>query len=133
MSKPNFLFICTFNHTRSITAESLFWQDERFVVKSAGTAPLGQSRIQISRGMLNWASHIFVMEPVHGRYLMNTFPDLFPDKTQYNHFPSPPEYVKMSRGKRLYLLNIEDNFHPHETELENLINKNINLITETIL
>jgi len=122
------LFICTINRSRSKTAEDIFSQDKRFKVKSAGTAPPCQSRVHVSLHRLNWADDIFVMESVHAKYLMNTFPQLFPDKSKYQEgLPKFPGYLELINKKRLYILDIADVFAPNESELEDILKQKVSL------
>lgn len=59
----NILFVCSRNEWRSRTAESIFKNDQRFYVRSAGTA--NNARVKVSAALINWADVIFVMENKH--------------------------------------------------------------------
>ena len=52
------LFVCTANVDRSKTAEDLYKNDPRLVVKSCGVAPFAQ--VVVTRDLLDWADRIFV-------------------------------------------------------------------------
>lgn len=58
--RPNILVVCGRNKKRSRTAESIFKNDNRFNIRSAGLSP--KSDRKISESDLNWADLIFVME-----------------------------------------------------------------------
>ncbi len=58
--KPNILVVCGRNKKRSRTAESIFKNDDRFNIRSAGLSQ--QSERKVSRKDVNWADLVFVME-----------------------------------------------------------------------
>jgi predicted protein tyrosine phosphatase len=53
------LFVCTANRDRSPTAESLYREDPRYEVRSAGVAPFATT--PITADLLLWADRVFVM------------------------------------------------------------------------
>jgi len=59
----NILFLCSRNKWRSRTAESIFKNNNLHQVKSAGTEPSAQ--IRVNQKLLDWADLIFVMEKKH--------------------------------------------------------------------
>ncbi len=59
-NRPNILVVCGRNKKRSRTAESIFKNDNRFNIRSAGLSP--KSDRKITENDLNWADLIFVME-----------------------------------------------------------------------
>jgi len=61
--RPNILVVCGRNKKRSRTAESIFKNDNRFNIRSAGLSP--KSERKITENDLNWADLIFVMETGH--------------------------------------------------------------------
>jgi len=63
---------------RSATAHELYKEDERFEVKSAGTAE--DAAIVISRELIEWADSIIVMEKHHRATIRKHFPDLYDTK-----------------------------------------------------
>lgn len=71
MNKPKLLFVCTYNQWRSLTAEIIFKQDERFQVKSAGTSASAQH--VISNKDIEWADHILCMENRHKEAIKDKF------------------------------------------------------------
>ena len=71
------LFVCTANVDRSKTAEDLYKNDPRLVVKSCGVAPFAQ--VVVTRDLLDWADRIFVMnegEDHHVTAIRRRFPSL---------------------------------------------------------
>ena len=72
------LFICSKNEWRSRTAETIFKKDNRFEVRSAGTAR--GARIRVNAGLLQWADIVFVMEDHHRKRLQETFPNIIAQK-----------------------------------------------------
>ena len=68
------LVLCSRNQWRSPTAEALYRDDPRVVVRSAGTSP--QARVRVSEKLLRWADRILVMEHRHRRQLVAQFPAL---------------------------------------------------------
>ncbi|MCL4208585.1 protein tyrosine phosphatase [Patescibacteria group bacterium] len=71
MNKPKLLFVCTYNQWRSLTAEIIFKQDDRFEVKSAGTSKSAQH--VISNKDVEWADHILCMENRHKEAIKDKF------------------------------------------------------------
>lgn len=67
------LFVCTANMQRSPTAETMYRNDPRFQVKSAGTHALANR--QVSRELVRWADLIVVMEERHARDIESAFRD----------------------------------------------------------
>ncbi|MBN2421841.1 phosphotyrosine protein phosphatase [Candidatus Woesearchaeota archaeon] len=68
----NLLFVCIANIQRSKTAEALFKKDKRFSVKSAGVSEYAEN--QVTKKILEWADHVFVMEPWHQNFIEKRFP-----------------------------------------------------------
>ncbi len=66
------LFVCSGNIDRSPTAEALLKGKEGFEVKSAGTWPFAPT--VISKGLIDWADIIFVMEEQHRQALLRIDP-----------------------------------------------------------
>jgi predicted protein tyrosine phosphatase len=72
------LFVCTANELRSRTAEDIFKDDRRFEVKSAGTHSCANNII--TKELLEWADHIFVMEKRHRNIIHKRYPDIYKNK-----------------------------------------------------
>ncbi len=73
--REHILFVCTANVDRSRTAEDLYEGDERYEVRSAGTAPF--ATVPVNRDLLLWADRVFVMcekEDRHQTQLRLRFP-----------------------------------------------------------
>lgn len=77
-SREQLLFICSRNQWRSPTAAALFKDSDRYVAKSAGISD--QARIKITRGMIDWADKIFVMEKRHAAIIRQKYPDNIQDR-----------------------------------------------------
>ncbi len=88
----NVLFVCSRNQWRSRTAESIFKNDDRFQVRSAGTART--ARIRLSSTLIDWADHILVMEDQHLKFIREQFRDQLPGKQLFNlDIPDDYQYL----------------------------------------
>jgi len=67
----NILFVCSRNKWRSRTAETIFKNNQKHDVKSAGTE--NEARIKVTEKLINWADLIFVMEKKHKTRLKDKF------------------------------------------------------------
>jgi predicted protein tyrosine phosphatase len=67
----NLLVVCGQNKKRSRTAESIYKNDSRLSIRSAGLSP--QSRRKLSRDDLSWASLVLVMESKHKKKIRELF------------------------------------------------------------
>ena len=74
----NILFICSRNQWRSRTAETIFKNNQKHNVKSAGTE--NEARIRVTEKLINWADLIFVMEKRHKERLRDKFGVVIDDK-----------------------------------------------------
>jgi protein-tyrosine phosphatase len=74
----NILFVCSRNKWRSRTAETIFKDNQKHNVKSAGTE--NEARITVTEKLINWADLIFVMEKKHKERLRDKFGQLIDDK-----------------------------------------------------
>jgi predicted protein tyrosine phosphatase len=74
----NVLFICSRNKWRSLTAETIFKDNQKHNVKSAGTE--NEARIRVTEKLINWADLIFVMEKKHKERLRDKFGALVDEK-----------------------------------------------------
>ncbi|MBW4888340.1 protein tyrosine phosphatase [Mucilaginibacter sp. HMF5004] len=97
---PNLLFICSKNQWRSPTAELLFKNHPNHNARSAGTS--GQARIRVSEKLILWADVIFVMERKHRDIIKQRF-------------------ASAIAGKKLEVLDIEDNYPFNDPELIELL------------
>lgn len=103
----NLLFVCSKNQWRSPTAETLYRNDSRVRVRSAGTSASAKKRI--SERELNWADVILVMENKHTKIITS----------QFNYLNLPP----------IVVLDIPDEYQYMSDELVEMIK----LSTEDIL
>lgn len=110
-SRLRVLFVCSMNRWRSPTAETLYRNDARLEVRSAGVR-LGARRT-ITREDLEWADFIFVMEREHIRRICDLFPGL----------PLP----------RVCILEIPDEFRFMDPELQELLREAIDPELEAAL
>lgn len=97
---PNLLFICSRNQWRSPTAEKLFKNHPVHNARSAGTGE--KARIKVNVKLIDWADLIFVMEHKHKNILVQRFQPAIP-------------------GKRIIVLNIEDNYRAGDPELVEIL------------
>ena len=72
------LFVCSRNKIRSLTAEKLFENSERFEARSRGTE--NGARVKVTAGDIGWADVIFAMEKRHADRLRERFPDQLADR-----------------------------------------------------
>jgi protein-tyrosine phosphatase len=96
----NFLFVCSKNRWRSLTAETIFKNKEGHVVRSAGTA--NDARVRITESLINWADLIFVMEKKHKLILEKRF-------------------EQSVQNKKIIVLHIEDNYEYMDDELVEML------------
>lgn len=78
-ARTKILFVCSRNRRRSLTAETIFKDDPRWQVRSAGTEE--GARIKVTAGQLGWADIIVVMEKRHKERLRQKYADALLDKT----------------------------------------------------
>ncbi len=76
--KLKILFVCTANRMRSKTAEKIYENDERFIVKSAGVADFAE--VPLNLDLLNWADYVIVMEELHIEWIRQSYPRFFSRK-----------------------------------------------------
>jgi predicted protein tyrosine phosphatase len=74
----NILFVCSMNKWRSRTAETIFRNNQKHHIKSAGTD--NDARIKITEKLIDWADLIFVMEKRHRERLHEKFGSVTDDK-----------------------------------------------------
>ena len=67
----NILFVCSRNKWRSRTAETIFKNNQKHKVKSAGTE--NDARIKVTGKLISWSNLIFVMEKRHRDRLKEKF------------------------------------------------------------
>lgn len=104
IERPNILVVCGRNKKRSRTAESIFKNDNRFNIRSAGLSP--KSDRKITENDLKWADLIFVMETTHRAKIWGL----------YRHLELPP----------IEILNIPDDYEFMNNELIELLTDRIN-------
>ena len=92
----NILFVCSRNKWRSRTAETVFRQNGRHNIKSAGTE--NSARIRITEKLIDWADTIFVMEKRHKERITEKF------GARLDH-------------KEIIILDIPDDYKYMDTEL----------------
>ena len=101
----NLLFICKHNQMRSRTAESIYSDDSRYDVKSAGISKNAQ--VKLSEDLIIWADIVFVME--------NKFKDIIVDLY-------PIEFI----STKIVSLDIPDTYYYMEPQLVELIKSRVN-------
>ncbi|MBU1580595.1 MAG: protein-tyrosine-phosphatase [Bacteroidetes bacterium] len=104
IDRPNILVVCGRNKKRSRTAESIFKNDNRFSIRSAGLSP--KSDRKISEKDLTWADLVFVMETGHRAKIWGL----------YRHLELPP----------IEILNIPDDYEFMDNELVEMLTDRIN-------
>ena len=96
----NFVFICSQNKRRSLTAEKIFDGVNGHRSYSAGTEK--NARIKITAGLLSRADIIFCMEKKHVRRIQEKYADIL-------------------AGKRVICLYINDDYEYMDRELQYLL------------
>ena len=96
------LFICTENLQRSPTAESLFDNHKEHEAKSAGISFSAEKKV--SSNATKWADKIFVMEPLHKKFLIVNFPE---------------------SQEKIIVLDIPDVYFRDDPELINILKKKL--------
>jgi predicted protein tyrosine phosphatase len=105
--KENLLFICSRNQWRSPTAELLFKNHDFYVAKSAGTSE--KARIRLSEKLIRWADTILVMERRHKEIIR-------------------ARYDSSLAGKRVIVLDIEDNYQFNDAQLIEILKDKLALL-----
>lgn len=96
---------------RSLTANEIFQNDERFEVQSAGTAVDAKNRITLEN--LTWADYILVMERAHRNKIRQEFPEIYKSKRilcmyiEDNYDYMDPYLVELLKGKFEFLWRTE--------------------------
>lgn len=71
MIKPKVLVICGRNKKRSRTAESIYKNDDRIEIRSAGLSQ--SSPRKVSQTDLNWADYVLVMDHEQRKHIRDKF------------------------------------------------------------
>ena len=111
MNRTKILFVCSRNKRRSLTAETIFRDEPRWQVRSAGTEE--GARIKVTAGMLGWADVVVVMEKRHKERLQQKYPEALAEKRcvclfiadDYEYMEE--ELVRMLREKMVEIFNIQ--------------------------
>lgn len=91
MNKPHYLFVCSQNRWRSLTAEMIFKRDSRFEARSAGTSR--GARHVISSKDIDWADLIICMENRHKEIIKHLFKKQTLPKMIVLDIPSRLQYM----------------------------------------
>ncbi len=105
----NFLFVCSRNKWRSLTAETIYKNTSQNLVKSAGTEP--SARVRVTEKLIHWADLIFVMEKHHQQRLNENFESAVSDK-------------------EIIILNIPDEYHYMDPELIEMLKSSVDRYLE---
>ena len=91
-SKMNLLFVCSKNKWRSRTAETIFKNNEKHSVKSAGTSDGAQ--VRLTDKLLDWADLVFVMEEKHEQIIQKKYKSpIFNEKIIVLDIPDDYQYM----------------------------------------
>ena len=101
MDRLKLLFVCSKNKWRSKTAETIFKDNPKLLVKSAGTSSKAQKRI--TRDLIEWADEIYVMERKHKEIIEMKFGRM---KTKIHILNIPDVYQYMDEDLIEELKNI---------------------------
>ncbi len=105
--REKLLFVCTFNMSRSHTAEWLFRRHSRIEAQSAGTHPSAITRI--SEALLRWAERVVVMEEHHAAFLKEEFPEAM-------------------TGREVICLQIPDDYMPMAEDLKAILRERLTAV-----
>jgi len=100
----NILFVCSRNKWRSRTAETIFKNNQKHSVKSAGTE--NDARIKVTEKLISWSDLIFVMEKRHRERLKEKFGSL-------------------ADTKEIIVLDIPDNYKYMDLELIEILETSV--------
>ena len=100
----NILFVCSRNKWRSATAESIYKNNQKHIVRSVGTAP--SAVVRVSAKNILWANLIFAMEKRHRQILIQKFPE-------------------ETSQKKIIVLDIEDNYEYMDAGLIEIIKRSV--------
>ena len=100
----NILFVCSRNKWRSRTAETIFKNNQKHNVKSAGTE--NDARIKVTEKLISWSDLIFVMEKRHRERLKEKFGSL-------------------ADTKEIIILDIQDNYKYMDPELIEILETSV--------
>lgn len=100
----NVLFVCTANRLRSPTAETLFKNDPRIEVRSAGLDP--DCPTPLVQDLVDWADLIFVMENAQREKIRK-------------------KYKQRPADGRIINLNLPDEYERDQPELIDLLNMKV--------
>ena len=101
----NLLFVCKYNQMRSRTAESIYSDDSRYIVKSAGISKNAQ--VKLSEDLIIWADIVFVMESKYRDVIIDLY---------------PIEFI----STKIVSLDIPDTYYYMEPQLVELIKSRVN-------
>jgi len=100
----NILFVCSRNKWRSRTAETIFKNNQKHNVKSAGTE--NDARIKVTEKLISWSDLIFVMEKRHRERLKEKFGSL-------------------TDSKEIIILDIQDDYEYMDPELIEILETSV--------
>lgn len=100
----HWLFVCSQNKRRSLTAEKIFQRLDGYTVRSAGTE--ANARVKVTPGMLGWADVIYCMEKKHVRRLRAAYSDALV-------------------GKKVICLHIDDDYGFMDEALVDLLESSV--------
>jgi predicted protein tyrosine phosphatase len=104
MTPLRILFVCSRNQWRSPTAETIYRDDPRVEVRSAGTS--AAARCRVTEKLLRWADLVLVMEYEHQQRLRDQFHAALHD-------------IKVG------VLDIPDDYHAMDEELISLLRERV--------
>ena len=110
MNRLNLLFVCSQNKWRSPTAETMYRNDNRINVRSAGTS--ASATRQVSEKDIKWTDLILVMENKHKKRIIG----------EYNYLKLP----------QIIVLDIPDEYQYMDRELISIIESSVEDILDNI-
>ncbi len=100
----NILFICSRNHWRSPTAETVWRKHPGISVRSAGTSP--NARRTVGPADIRWADVIIVMEQKHKSRLV-------------------ADFTRLLEHKPIHVLEIPDEYKYMDPELVDILKESV--------
>ncbi|QHT67780.1 protein-tyrosine-phosphatase [Rhodocytophaga rosea] len=90
-TKPHVLVVCGRNKRRSRTAEYIFKNDMRFIIRSVGLSP--RSERQLREEDLSWADLVLVMEQKQRSRITEAYRQLELPSIEVLYIPDEYEYL----------------------------------------
>ena len=122
MSKTKLLFICTYNVSRSRTAEDLFVNSVEYEAKSAGFIYHSRGKKMVNQELVDWADKIIVMNES----------EMSDDRPPCRHASQLRTNFNLT-GKEVFILGISDIYEKNDPRLVSLLGDRLRDIVGIIM